>query len=320
MNYSGSHATPRPDLGAAYEEFMDSPEVNRFVANEIAPVISTPVQAGNYSNITRETALQTADAKRASGGGYNRIAVGAEDKLFSTKEYGLEGVVDDRKRRLYQSDFDLELVTLRQTIRRLLIAREKRVAAMIFNTTTWTGSALYTDDSAAEPWDDPATDIISDVVEDTEKVRGGTGMEPNALLVSKKQLKNICKNTGVLALFPGAPIVTPKMVRDNLFQIFELEKLIVPGMVENTADEGLAATISDIWSDDYAMVCRVANPGDPIDTPCVARTWLWTPETPTELLVESYREEQVRALILRARHDLEEKVIDAAQGHLRKID
>jgi hypothetical protein len=58
---------------------------------------------------------------------------------------------------------------------------------------------------------------------------------------------------------------------------------------------------------------------DPIDTPCVARTALWVPESPTDLLVETYREEQVRGEVIRARHDLFEKVRDAAQGHLMKV-
>jgi hypothetical protein len=90
--------------------------------------------------------------------------------------------------------------------------------------------------------------------------------------------------------------------------------------VENTALEGQAATLADIWSDDYCMVARVAPQGAPLRTPCVARTFLWTPDSASELVVEQYREEQVRANVLRVRHDLGEKVMDAAQGHLLKID
>jgi hypothetical protein len=318
VNYSGTYATPRPDLGAAYQEYMDSPDMAQFIADAVCPIVESAVQAGNFSRITRESALASASAERAPGAGYSRIEIGAEDDSFSTKEYGLEAVVDDRQRRLYQSDFDHEAATLRQVIRRLKTQREIRVAALIQNTTTWSGSALYTDNSGT-PWSTVTTDVIGQILAAKEKVRAGTGMPPNSLVLSEANLQNLLKNDGIRNRFPGAELITEAMIRGALASIFGLQKLIVGGAVKNTADEGQTASLSDIWSQTYVMVCRTAMDRDPIDEPCVARTALWVPESPTDLLVETYREEQVRGEVLRARHDLFEKVRDAAQGHLMKV-
>lgn len=318
VNYS-SYATPRPDLGAAYEEFQDDPDFSQFIAAEVCPAVATPVSEGSHTCITRETALMAATTRRTKGAGYERVDLGAEDKTFATKEHGLEGAVDDRDRKFYSSDFDLEAAVLRQVMRRIKTTAEIRVAALLFNTTTWTGSTLYTDVSSA-PWDTASSAIIAPVVAAKEKVRTGTGMTANALIIGKAQFENLLANTEIKARFPGAIAVTRQMIEANLGAIFGLEKLIVGGAVKNTANEGIAASMSDIWSDDYAMVCRLANPGDAINVPSVARTYVWTPENAEDLIVEMYREEQIRSDIVRARFDVEEKVLDSALGHLLKID
>jgi len=320
MNYSGTYATPRPDLGAAYEEYQDDPEFSQFIAGLVAPRCKTPVQKGNYSSITRETALMSGDDKRAKASAYNRISVGAEDKSFACEEHGLEGPVDDSERKYYASDFDLEAVTLRQIMRRIKTIQEIRVAALLFSA-TWTGggSGLYTDVSAA-PWDAVASDAIAHVAAAKSKVRTGTGMEPNALILGAAQRDNLLANTAIKARFPGVNIVTEEMLKANLGAIFGLKKLIVGGAVKNTANEGLDAVLADIWGDDYAMVCRVCEKDDPKSTSAVARTFVWVPENAEDLTVEQYREEQVRSEILRARNDVDEVVIDVNQGHLLKVD
>lgn len=319
VNYSGTYATPRPDLGAAYEEFQEDPEFASFIADQVCPKMATPVSEGSHSCITRETALMTADTKRAAGSGYQRVDIGAEDKTFATKEHGLEGAVDDRKRKFYASDFDLEAATLRQVIRRLKIAREIRVAALIFNTSTWTGSGLTTDVSSA-PWDAASSAVIAPVAAAKEKVRSGTGMRANAMIIGRVMYNNLLANTEIKARFPGISFLSEAAVAQNLAAIFGLERIIVAGGVKNTANEGIVASLSDIWVDDYAMICRLCLPNAPIDDPSVARSYIWTPENAADLIVESYREEQIRADVLRARYDADEKVLDAYLGHLLKID
>lgn len=319
VNYSGTYATPRPDLGAAYQEFMDDPAMSQFIANQVAPIVETPVLAGKFSAITRESALAGADARRGAGSAYNRVDMGAEDKSFECEEFGLEAPVDDRKRRFYQNDFDHQAASLLQLIRKIRIEQERRMATLIQNTTTWTGAPLFTDVSAA-PWDTAGSDVIGHVLAAKEKVRAGTGMKANSLILSEAQFQNLLKNTGIIARFPGSLAVTEDVIAATLARIFGLQRIIRGGAVRNTANEAVAATLADIWSDDYAMVAHVCDQGAPIDAPAVARTFLFTPDSPTDLVVEQYREEQVRAEILRARHDVDEVVMDAALGHLLKID
>lgn len=317
VQYS-SYATPRLDLGTAYMEFMDAGSMPQFVATDVLPTFRTPRQAAKFSALTRETMLSAAAAGRASRSSYNRVDFGAEDKSYSCEEFGLEGLIDDRERILYSNDFEHESAVLMHVTQKLKLAMEVRTAALVFNTTTWTGSALYTDRSAA-PWATVSSDVITHVLAAKEKVRAGTGMEANALILGRGVFEALLSNTGIKAQFPGAPIITLQMVKNALAQIFGLEKLIIGNAVKNTADEGQTASLSDVWGSTYAMVARVADQGAGLQTPCLGRSFLWTPDSPEELVVETYREEQVRGDVLRARHDVDEVILSAEFGHLLKV-
>jgi hypothetical protein len=317
VNYSGAYAAPRLDLGAAFMEY--AMQLNEFIGLQVLPLFRTPKKAASFSAITRETLTQDPEAARAAKSGYNRINVGAKDKSYECFEYGLEGVVDDSERALYQSDFDAENATSLVVGRALMLQHEQRVAAAVFDTAVWTGASLYTDHSAA-PWDTATSDVIGHVRDAKEKVRQNSGMRANALILSAAQLNSILVNDDVIARFPGAPIVTEEMLRANLAAIFGLERLIVGGAVENSAIEGQTFSGADIWTDDYAMVAVVASDGAPLQTPCIGRTFLWTPDSPSDMVVEMYREEQVRGDVVRYRHTTDELIIDANFGHLMKID
>jgi hypothetical protein len=319
VQYGGSYATPRLDLGAAYMEFMaDESMFPEFVGLAVLPFFRSQKQAANYPALTRESMLSGADTKRAPKSAYNRVDIGGEDKAFATEEHGLEGIADDRQRSLYANDFDLDLAVTRQVMRKVRLAHELRVKEAVFDTGTWTGAALTTDVSAA-PWSNAASPVVKHVLAAKEKVRVGTGMEPNALILGRAQFENLLNNAEILARFPGAALVTEAMIRQALASIFGLSKLIIGNAVQNTADEGQAASIADVWGSTYAMVAKVAGPNDSIEQPSIGRTVLWVPESPEEIVVESYREEQVRGDVIRCRHDVDEIIQSPELGHLLKI-
>lgn len=318
VNY-GTYATPRPDLGGPALEYWDDPQFSNFIADQVAPKKPTDVPEGSYSNITRETVLMSADTRRAPGAGYQRIDIGVEDKTFSTKEYGIEIPVDDRQARRFRNDFNLGLEATQQAIHRIKVAKEIRISALLFNATTWAGATLYTDVSAA-PWDAAASAVIAPVVAAKEKVRALTGMQANTMIIGSVMYNNLLANTELKGRFPGVAVLSQKEIQNNLAGIFGLDRIIVGGAVKNTGNEGLDASLSDIWPDDYALICILGRPNDPMGLPSVCRSFVWTPENAEDYIVESYREEQTRAEIIRVRYDADEKVVDSARGHLLKID
>lgn len=320
VSYSGGYSTPRMDLAEAFMEHMG--QSMSHIALAILPLFRTLRQAAKFPKLKRSSMLRSADVRRAPNGGYNEVGIEAVDDDYSCEERGLEGRVDDRHRAFYQNDFDLEMAVGNQVAEKIMLAREIDVQAMIQDpVTNWPSgnAALYTDVSAA-PWDTATSNVIGHIQAAKEKVRRLTGMIPNALILGESQFQNLLQNDDILLRFPGAPRVTEEMIMSNLGPIFGIEKVLRGKTVRNTADEGLTEVVSDVWNDDYAMVAVVANENDPITTPCVGRTFLWTPDSASDLVAEQYRDEQKRGNKLRYRHDTDEVIIDSSYGHLLKID
>jgi len=309
-----TYAVPREDLGEALHEY--NPASDGFIAQEILPVRVVKKKAATVSVVIREN-LKRADAIHANGSAFHRITMTTEDLAYACKDYGLEGPLTDDDRENFDNDFDAELETTMHVERSLLIEQEIRVAAKVFNTTTFTGAALYTDVSSA-PWDAAGSGAIGHVADAREKVRKNTGYAADSMVIGPVTLNNLLKNTAILGKFPGATIITEAMLRANLAGILGIQNLFVGNEIYDSAIEGQSFSGADIWSDDYALIFKRQE--GPVSSGGLGRTILWGRMSPNNITVASYREEQTESDIYRVRHYLDEKIFDPYFGHLLKID
>ena len=319
MIQKATHATPRMDLGVAFHEY--SPTRMRFIADQVMPKFPVGKKAATLSVIQRKN-LTLPDTTRADGATFNRVSLYATDKSYSCVNDALEGVLPDGQRETYPDDFNAELETINALKIKMMLKRESRIKDKIFDTTTWTGAALYTDNSGS-PRDSVDTNIISQIGAAKEKVRLNTGVIADSLIIGEAAMQNMLKNTGIIARFPNAERVTEAMIRGSLAAIFGLEQLLVGSSAYNSADEGQDPTFSDLWGDDYAMVAVLGREGMPLSEPQLARTIFWQRyigDIDVDALVEQYREQQTKSDIFQVERSIDEKIIDEYFGHLMKID
>lgn len=316
MIQKSTHAVPRADLGIAFHEY--SPTRARYIGRDILPILKVGKEAATIS-VTQRKNLTIPETKHANGAAYNRVELYMDEMAYACTDHGLEGQVTDRDREKYADDFDAEVEKTQAVKIKMLMAREKRIKDLIFNTTTWTGADLYTDNSGS-PWDAAGTGIIKQVQTAREKVRINTGVPANALIISESSLINMMNNTEIKAKFPGATVITEAMLRAQMAAILGIQELLVGQAVYNSADEGQDFSGSEIWVDDYAMVTVLGEEGLPMTEPQLGRTVLWQNYISDIEYVESYREEQTKSDIIRVEHSVDEKIFDAYFGHLMKID
>lgn len=317
VDYMGSRAVPRMDLGTAVMEYVE--QANEFVGTQVLPIFRTQKQKSVFPAITRESITRDADTKRATRGNYNRDGFSAKDKSYACEEHGLEGALDDSERAMYATDFDAELITTRITTRRVLQAQEKRIADMLFNPAVFTGAALYTDYSA-NPWDNANSEVVEQVRAAKAKIRSNCGMEPNALILSSTNIDRLKSNKQVIEAVKYTARATDQELRNALADMFGLKFILEGKAIRNAAKEGKAFVSADIWSDDYAMVALIAADGQDLSQPCIGRTFLWQPDSPDNAVVEQYRAEEIRSDVYRVRQHVDEMIIDEYFGHLLKVD
>ncbi len=316
IDYSGARATPRLDLGAAIMEFVD--QAGDYIGTRLFPVFKASLKSAKFSAITRETLTQVGDTKRATRGNYNRGRVGARDNQYSCEENGWENPLGDEERKLYQNDFDAELAATKAALGIIMRGQELRITGKIFNTATFTGTDLFTDNSAS-PWTNVATDAIQQVRNAKAKVRINCGMEANALVLSQTNIDRLKSNAGIKDAIKYTARLTDQEIDNALADLFGVKYILKGRTIRNTSKEGKAFSGADIWSALYAMVAIVVENGQDLTQPGIGRTFLWTEDCPENVYVEQYRDEDVRSDVFRIRQHTDEKLIDPYFGHLMKI-
>ncbi|MGE0267885.1 MAG: hypothetical protein AB7S78_05480 [Candidatus Omnitrophota bacterium] len=313
----GVRATPRLDLGAAIEEYVQ--DAGDFIGTRLFPIFKTPQKAANFSAITRESLTQTPDTKRAVNGKYNRGSIGAKDVGYSCEENGFEMPLDDSERRNYAKDFDAELAVSKAAMNIVLRGQETRIASIAMNTSIFTGAPLFTDVSGSNAWSDPTKDIIKTIRDAKVKIRTNCGLLPNTLVMSYTNL-NLCLNNNAIKdaiKYTARP--TDAEIINALKDFFGIPNVLIANAIKNSSKEGQAFSGSDIWSPTYVLLAVTAQDGQDPTQPSVGRTFLWANDSPENVMVEQYRDESIRSDVFRSRQHTDELVLDKYFGHLLKV-
>jgi len=303
---STSIANQRPDLSDSLQEFDLEMDRNGFIASRVLPVMEVALQTSPFGKIEIEDLLQNPDTERAPGSGYNRGSWTFTTDSYTCLEHGWEEPVDDRESKMYANYFDAELIAAQRARDAVLRNYEKRVAAAVFNATTWTATA------AATAWTTVATAIpVTDIHAAVLRVYAASGLWPDALIINRKTFLELRRTAQIQDLVKEQNFMDVRqrsISTAHLSQVFDLE-VIVAGSTQNTADEGLAAVLTPIWSDTYASVCKL-NRGNDIREPGLGRTFHWGQDgSSIGSTMETYRDETVRGDIVRARQDVDEKIL-----------
>jgi hypothetical protein len=161
---------------------------------------------------------------------------------------------------------------------------------------------------------------ITDVEAAVAKVYDGSGLWANALVINKKVFRNLRNSEQIIERINSAGAGNPSKPSDVTTQmlaaVFDLPYILVAGGTRNSAKEGQTATPAQIWSGEYAMVCKIATGAD-MKEPCIGRTFHWSADgSAVGGTVETYRDEIVRSDIVRVRHQVAEVVLYPQAGHL----
>jgi len=317
INHSGLRGVPRLDLSAAVEEYIQND--SDFIGTKVLAIKDVPQQSSKFKAKTRASVTLDADTKRAKSGHYNRISLEVKDLTYACEENGLEEVLGDDERNLYESDFDAEFATAKNVADALKRMQEKRISEAVFNTSTFFGSDLYTDAAATKAWNDATADAIGNVRTAKRKVKANCGITPNALILNGNILEYLKSNTAVKDAIKYTARLTEAEISNAIADLFGVDYVLVADSIRNSAKKGKAFSSSAIWSDLYAMVAIIASHGSDLRTPSLGRTLLWTTDSPDNCTVEEYRDNPARGDVYRVRQNTEEKIIDPYFAHLIKV-
>jgi hypothetical protein len=317
---SSTLATLRPDLAGSLEEYNLAADRAGFIGQRVLPVMEVAKAGGNYGVIPLKQLLQQRETKHSPGAGYSRGSFTFEPATYACEEHGAEESVSDVESAMYREYFDAEQLAAMRAYDAVLRNAEIRAAALLFNATTF-ASQLTT---ISIQWDKPATAVpIGDVETAVRAVWARTGLWCNALIVNRIVFRNLRLVDQIVeriqSLGAGSRALPTDINAAMLAAVFDLDEVIVagsPAAGKERAIEGETPSVESIWSNEYAMVAKIARTND-IREPGIGRTFHWGEDgSQVGGTIESYRDETIRSDVVRVRHMVDEKLILVAAAQL----
>lgn len=313
-NPTSATTIQRPVLNQLFVEYMDT-AMTGMGGLQVLPLFKTPKREPDVPVMPREAILKhPSDIKREARAAYNRGDYEFETLTLRCEEYGYEEPVDDVERSMYSDYFSADEWAMRRATDILLRAQESRIATAVFNASTF---ASYTGGITNE-WDDAANCTPkADINGKMTTVYNNCGMLPTHLALPLTVFRNVLVSSELKSYLQ---YTSPHLMqglegqRQALSAYLGVE-VIVLGAPYDSAKEGQAASLANIWGTEYAMLFVKQTSSD-LRSPGLGRTFLWTQDSPENINVESYREEQTRSDIIRVRHHTVEKILKPEFGYL----
>lgn len=307
----------RADIAGVIEDALFADEL--LIGTRVMTPLPVEDRNGQYPRLKIGTGrlLAPTDVKRRGPtADYARKDRQWENDTYSCLEYGLEGLLGRDTINDLSRFFDAESSVARMTQTDLLLAHERRVAAQIFSDTNFnaiTGSTAY---SAALSG---VFDIGYDVDLAKEEIRKrGESIAPDRLkVIIPGSLYPIIRSSTklqqrVFGLSRSAD--TRPLSPQELAEALEVREVLIGRSTYNSAAEGKAATLTDIWANTYIWVGQVSD-SDNLMSGGAGRTMFWRQDG-NLVTVESYDVPEKRSIALRVRHTTDEKIVNANTGQL----
>ena len=275
-----------------------------FVAGTLFPAFPTGVQAGQFPKFKKENLLNIPRLKaRAPGAPYPRINLEISDGKFATNDYGAEIPLDDRQKKIYKTQLDADRAKVITGTRALLVNKEVRARDLV-------QAAAIPNSVPGTKWDQAGADYYGDIDAAKEVVFENCGMDVNTMILPRTVFNNIKHHDSILERikYSQRGVTT----EDILAELFGVERLVIAGAVENTANEGQPLNISKIWGNNVTLAYVDASMD--MESPTFARTFAWTGNSPGngEFAVKTYREDKANSYVHQMMHDVEENIVSEA--------
>ena len=301
-----SNVTLNPLLSMTATQYAAG--ADQYIAYKLFPVLQVAMQAAGFFVFKSENLINIPKLiARAPGTQYSRGKFSLDNAVYNTRDYGHEEPVDDRERKKYRFAIDADTAAVTRCMRVVLVNAEERVRALACDTTKVANSGVTT------KWDANGGDPISDINAAREVIRINCGFLPNTMTITEPTFNILAEHPKVLdkIKYTQRGIIT----EDLLAAVFKVQKLLVARTVANSANEGQTVTPADIWGKICLLSYTDASPD--LKVPSFGRVFSWSEEVGADgVMVESYREDDIRADVHRVRNDADEVLVAPGAGYL----
>lgn len=253
-----------------------------FIADQVCPYLGVTHESDLYPVFNQGEFYATDTDDLVADRSEPRVVEFAHTtETYRTQRRELAWDISDRERKNADSQIRLERNKQVGTLGRLLLKREIRVQNLLRKVAS--GGKLNLGANAAAAWDTAnTTSIETDIWTGREAVRTAIGQRCNMIVIPEAVAAGMQKNTqlvGKLQYTYGSGDSRPLL--ESYYPILPPVlfgmRVVIPGEIKNTANEGATASYSDIWGEAVRLLYVTTGPD--LETPSVAYTFRSEPMT-----------------------------------------
>lgn len=292
-------------------------DANKFIATRVFPAVPVTHQYDSFYKYNKGDWFRTAAQRRAprtesAGSGWN-----VSTDTYRCEVDAVHVDISDQDRANQDSAFNLDRDATVFVTRDMMLRREKDWTAAYFGTGKW-GTTDQTGVGAAPAanqflqWHLTAATPIEDIEEQRIGMAENTGFAPNKLVLGART-HSALKNSA--QLIERIKYTQRGMVSNELMAAaFEVDQVLVPMSVENTADEGAADALSFVHGKAALLVYAAPNPG--LMVPSGGYTFEWTGFTGSVngARIKKFRMEPIASDRVEAEHAYDYQMISSDLG------
>jgi hypothetical protein len=236
------------------------PGMTEFIGDKIFPAVPVGAQAGEYNIFPRGEFLRVQGKKLANNEAPPLGTFNFSKGNYTVDEYGLSanwtqrdlnaaavGGIGAGKLKSMKTQF----VTFQARL-----SMEIDMAAVVRTSGNWTTNQTGVSSGPSTnqfiQWDQSTSDPVTNVKAWKEVMRLATGFVPNKMQLSQAAINALSEHPDIIdrVKYTGGNNSPAKVNKAALTELFEVDEIVVSLAVKNTANEGAADAISDIWGKD----------------------------------------------------------------------
>ena len=216
------------------------------ISDELFTVVPVVNETDVYFVFDKAHALRNPQTLRANGAEANEHQLVLSTATYRLEEHALKDIITQRDRDNQDPGLNLEVSTVEDLTDKILRQKEVDAATLLFTNGNW---ANETSLGAAAPWNANTTATNPILIGDSAAtaVLTNAGRKANVGVLDFRSFQACKEHVSVVdrVKYTSSDSVTPKLLQ----ALFGVEKLLVAEGANNTANEGLAATMALIWTD-----------------------------------------------------------------------
>ena len=248
------------DLQPRLSEISMAVMVEGMIADEVCPVVDVPPRFA-YTRVDTGSRLRIPDVRIGRTAQANQVEHTSRDEIVEVEDYGLEDPVPVRDSHVHMdqvSNVDPEELATEATTQLVVLAREQRVANLVFNAENYrTGlkkSVMGTGRWSEYSTSTPRTDILA--AKDLMLVK------PNLLVLGRQTWTWLSQHPQMVesAVHSGAGLNAQGAISlEQAKAVLQIDEILVGEAWNDTARQGQDASYARLWGP-HAALLRIQRP------------------------------------------------------------